>query len=240
MSTFLKELGAQALGRAPSVLPVVEPLYAGTAQATQEIETFSTSAPLQARARSTVSISEPSAERRPHISITARESSPEIASPDAEPSAADPIGTNASLRGPESHPLAEPSSPHRIERTVVDVGSRRGEQSSLSLAQEPAMAQTTVLKEAAWRPALEQLQLRAGSHRANSHRQESLQLAPLSQPAAVARGDGSAPVVRVTIGRIEVRANVAAPPVAKPQRPAPVSRSLSLEEYLSKKPGAQR
>jgi hypothetical protein len=236
MSTFLKELGAQALGRAPSVLPVVEPLFAGTAQASQEIETFATSTPLQARARSTVSIPEPSLERRPLTSSTVRESLLEQASPDAEPSEADSIDTDARFRGRESHPFEEPSSPHRIERALVDViAPRPDRQSALNLTQESAMAPATVTRESAWRPALEQLKLRASWHQAGEP-----QLARLSQQAAVSHEEKSAPVVRVTIGRIEVRANVAAPPIPPPQRPAPVSRSLSLEEYLSKKPGGRR
>jgi hypothetical protein len=52
------------------------------------------------------------------------------------------------------------------------------------------------------------------------------------------RSSASAPTIRVTIGRVEVRAIHSPTPAPKPAKPAPPK--LSLEEYLRKREGSSR
>lgn len=67
-------------------------------------------------------------------------------------------------------------------------------------------------------------------------------LAPRPVPAAVAPGghhaaDGGAPVIHVTIGRVEIRATVPPPPTRKRAGQSP---AMSLDDYLKRRRGASR
>jgi hypothetical protein len=74
-------------------------------------------------------------------------------------------------------------------------------------------------------------------------RETTAQHAPVAARAAVAPMPtaveaADAPVVRVTIGRIEVRA--AAPAPAREKRPAARPKTMSLDEYLDRRHGTRR
>lgn len=63
-------------------------------------------------------------------------------------------------------------------------------------------------------------------------------LSALPSPAGEQAGESAAPVIRVTIGRIDVRA--AEPPAPPPEPPAPPAPRLSLDDYLRMPDGGTR
>jgi hypothetical protein len=60
---------------------------------------------------------------------------------------------------------------------------------------------------------------------------------PPEPPDAERSAGPDAPTIHVTIGRVEIRASVAAPAARKPQARPP---AMSLEEYLKQRKGATR
>jgi hypothetical protein len=62
---------------------------------------------------------------------------------------------------------------------------------------------------------------------------------PLDAPPVRPDDASAEPVVRITIGRVEVRA-VLPPPVPRPRREPPAPKTLSLDEYLDRRHGGKR
>jgi hypothetical protein len=72
------------------------------------------------------------------------------------------------------------------------------------------------------------------------HRAEFEQQAPIERRERRAEFEHQAPIVRVTIGRIEVRAEIATPAAAPPAAQPVRAPTLTLDEYLKQRQEGKR
>ena len=138
----------------------------------------------------------------------------------APPSAAVPVDTLTSPRSAEALPAASPSS---VARTPPAIDREL----------EPSRAQSAVPRSLEPRVSLgTDPDTRAGPTRAVA-RASPLAPAPRPAPPHQSQAADAPPIVRVTIGRIEVRA-VTSPAPAVPRSPAAPARraGIALEDYL--------
>lgn len=248
---FLGRLAARALGSLPPVRPRL-PFVAGESWVSEEaveapppardtasarprpVETSIPRAPVRnvSPALSPISPLAPGREReRQERSGEARPQ--EVASPDVEaearPSLPRPglVPVQALAPVPLEIPFEQPE---RVEPPVHPGGRQRiGDASTneSSGVRRPLVPRSTVVREAP------DLSFFPSPGREESDRREGRGARPLEAGWGRSAAEASEPTIRVTIGRIEVRATTPAPPPAPAARPA--GPRLTLEEYLRRR-----
>jgi hypothetical protein len=210
MADFLSRLVARSRGTAPVVRPVVAPLFAGGPQMGVD--------GLDSAAATDIAAGDRRVRFEPwrHGEPLTRSASEDF----------DARGRNASAeRRTLEHEPTAPSSEREDPPARVDAPVR----TLAPLAQAPAQpAADRVVHGSDDAPALRDSRARAMPAVTLPRRDRARRIAV----ASAAERDESAPVVQVSIGRIEVRAVTApASPPAK-RAPSPPDTRLSLEEYL--------
>jgi hypothetical protein len=234
MRGFLERLGARALGLAPVAQPIVPPIFdpghghgpgSGAAGGMPVAE---------------LELAEPSDDRPTASTAAVKDPGPrsvERARRDArEPAAWD--GPHAALRDYERE--QEPSGrahDHGPQERFVETLPPAGREAALVLA----APQEGVRPEAAderWSGPVLSVVPRVAPHPQHplSTRDNHSTMSGPRDPAAAAK---TAPVIRVTIGRIDVRADVPAPAPARAATP-PRAPTLSLEDYLKQRKEGKR
>jgi hypothetical protein len=257
MISFLQQLGARALGQLPSVVPAVEPLFASrpTLRAVTYADVFADEPAVTHRAQ-------PADERQLAVTQLAKAAAPLRGSSTPthgrvtgwQPPSPRAVATNDAARLTElslrdraasvapaltsaryadvtleetKAPLPPPQTQQTPARAAVTPTAIADPVQSAS-PQSPAPAPTGAYfdRDEVVRELLSSLRMPVSSR---------------AEPAARSEASVTPQVVRVTIGRVEVRMPSEPAPVAVPRRREPAApRSFSLEDFLARKPGAHR
>jgi hypothetical protein len=142
--------------------------------------------------------------------------------------AAPSVSQTAPVAVPVSAPPAEDAEPTPRQRIVM----RRRLHRAAAPPQPPDRSAEPIVEEIVETTAPASLAPR-GERRERIHRTPPVLAVVERETADRPELHAPLPSVQISIGRIEVRANVAAPP--KPERPAPFRPRLTLEDYLTQR-----
>lgn len=256
MSGFLRDLGAQALGVTDSVMPARAPLFAPEAgtEVLQAISRDAEGAPVSGGSIAPLSHGSAAGAQ---MRLGAR---PAAAGPDslAAASAAEVTGAwhagRAGTVGPvepagpdRSRPADEGDSPNHV-RTAVSAAPATTVASTLRAPERMTVADSRLPRMA---PLASSGELprqadpprrRAGELREDGAGRSGALPSPRDVASSERTSGDAAPVVRIHIGRIEIRAATPAPATAPkpPAQPAGPVQRRSLEDYLSIPRGTRR
>jgi hypothetical protein len=244
MSDFLTRLAERSVGRPPAVTPVLPSLYEpapdeGFVDAIEEVETLG---PVSRRdgdpsLKSVPSWSEPAPALSAPEFAAARLNAPErrdegpqpaeapVPQSMESPAAAGPVPTPARPEAPTMAPLS------RAAERPVPVAAAAPD----SLSREGAPAPDPI------RPSRANAPERAEPAAPTPHGPLAVTpRRPDPTPSVEIPTPSSPPVVRVTIGRVEVRAVLPVAPAPPAPEPASADTRLSLDEYLKTRSEGQR
>lgn len=229
MTDFLTRLAQRSIGAAPLIAPRLPSLFASDdgAAPVNAANTDITQHTPRAAAPATAPMPAAGARRTDpvvtelHTSIDAPQRSP---APEASPAPATAPQTARTPPHIEPIPLVKPSQPDMQAAQPPAAIAPRTEVSPTPHVTQ--LVQQTATAQQPWQPLLPQ---RAA--------QPAAAFPALADAAANNNATASAPTVNITIGRVEVRANVAAPQPAPRPRPTSVP-ALSLSDFLKRGAGA--
>ncbi|HEY7126517.1 MAG TPA: hypothetical protein VH540_21445 [Ktedonobacterales bacterium] len=221
MADFFARLAQRALGQAPGVQPLIAPVFAPgpTLQGTRQEEATWSDVKTEAPGD------------HPRQSLSAQTLS-RRASGRAPANSQAPVPGRLPSRSPAAQD--EPQTEQHLARASLTI-SAPGEQAQSrehqSLEEPPPLHAAPPY--AAGAPLLIRPQV-------SLYRQEHQQLEPLERTNNTAEVPTTSPTIRVTIGRIDVRAML--PPQNQPPRAAPARSgpALSLDEYLKRRERGER
>jgi hypothetical protein len=232
MADFLTRLIERSRGASPRVEPLIAPMFAaGPEVAARDEAADAANEEMNLAAAPKPQYQAPA----PRVADVARR-------PDESPPATPPnpreSNNEATIEIKPAWATAEETRSAQFDQTSLITPLPPTPESVLPQTQvapdEGAKPGLTVLADQSWRAKAGSLVVRPQVARAGQAERRDA----ITSEAAKVTSEASAPVIRVTIGRIDVRAvNAPAPPAQRATPPAP---KLSLEEYLRSRGGRKR